>query len=346
MKIDHLSHSSLSALKISPQYFVKYKNKELNKSNKGFDLGSAIHCYILEQDQFATRYIVADIPVVGGMMGIFLDAIIENEVFINSTVYDNTEDTPAEFVINSIDELYESCYKKAGFKTPLAGVIKKLEKEENQNYLDFLRKAKGKIILSADDYEIVQHCTASVASHAVAGNICNTSELNNSEAEKEISWTYKGYPYIIKSIIDNLILDKEKKLVTIVDLKTTAKSVYNFIGAYSSYGYYRQLAIYKLAVIAYLEKLGEDPLLYDLKSYIVTVQTTGLFECVVYEPDSLDLSIAIDEFESLLNRFKWHQDHNHWDYPMEYYNNNGVIKIKLSDDKISRIRETENIQAY
>ena len=50
MKIDHLSHSSLSALKVSPQYFVKYKNRELNRSNKGFELGSAIHCYILEQD--------------------------------------------------------------------------------------------------------------------------------------------------------------------------------------------------------------------------------------------------------------------------------------------------------
>tara|TARA_R110000787_G_scaffold255726_2_gene361072 strand:- start:2113 stop:3138 length:1026 start_codon:yes stop_codon:yes gene_type:complete len=339
MKIDHLSHSSLSALKVSPQYFVKYKNRELNRSNKGFELGSAIHCYILEQDKFLDRYIVADIPVIGGMMGIFLDALVENEVYIPSSIYDNSEDTPAEFVINSKEELYETCYIKSGFKTPLTGVIKKLEKEENQIYLDFLRKSRGKSILSADDYEIVLSCAGSVANHAVASNICNTSELNNAEAEKELSWTYKDCPYLIKSVIDNLILDKEKKMVTIVDLKTTAKSVYNFLGAYTSYGYYRQLAIYKAAVIAYLEDMGEDPMLYDLKSYIVTVQTTGLYECVVYEPDNLDLSVAIDEFESLLERFTWHQDHDHWDFPMEYYSNNGVIKIKLSDDKIARIRE-------
>ena len=67
---------------------------------------------------------------------------------------------------------------------------------------------------------------------------------------------------------------------------------------------------------------------------------------MVAEAQTKNKSSSIQEFESLLNRFKWHQDHNHWDYPMEYYNNNGVIKIKLSDDKISRIRETENIQAY
>jgi len=340
MKIDHLSHSSLSALKVSPQYFIKYKNRELNKSSKGFDLGTAIHCYVLEPSTFNGRYIVADIPVIGGMMGKFIEAIVENEAYITSTVYDNTEDTPSEFVIHSIDELYETCYNIAGFKTPLAGVIKKLEKEENANYLDFLRSSKGKLILSAEDYEIVEHCAASIKNHAVASNICNTSEHNNAEAEKELSWTYKDYPYIIKSVIDNLILDKEKKLVTIVDLKTTAKSVYNFIGAYGTYGYYRQIAIYKLAVNWYLDQLGEDSSKYDIKSYIVAVQTTGLCECVVYEPDNLDLSVAIDEFENLLERFRWHQDHDHWDFPMEYYNNNGVIKIKLSDDKISRIRES------
>ena len=55
-------------------------------------------------------------------------------------------------------------------------------------------------------------------------------------------------------------------MVTIVDLKTTAKSVYNFIGAYTSYGYYRQLAIYKAAVIAHLEDMGEDPMLYDIQA--------------------------------------------------------------------------------
>ncbi len=339
MKIDHLSHSSLSALKVSPQYFIKYKNKELNKSSKGFELGSAIHCYILEHDKFDSRYVVADIPVIGGMMGTFIETMVENEAFVASTLYDSTEDTPSEFVIHSVDELYETCYSKAGFKTPLAGVIKKLEKEENKNYLEFLRKSKGKEVLSSEDYAIIEQCAASVAGHAVASNICNTSELNNAEAEKELSWTYKDYPYLIKSIIDNLILNKENKLITIVDLKTTAKSVYNFMGAYSSYGYYRQMAIYKEAVNWYLSELGEDPLEYDIKSYIVVVQTTGLCECVVYEPDSFDLSIAIDEFENLLERFKWHQDHNRWDYPMEYYSNNGVIKIKLSDDKISRIRE-------
>ena len=72
MEITHISHSSLSALKVSPQYFVKYINRELSKDSKSLDLGSAIHCFILENDQFNDRYIVSDVDVVGGMMGTFI----------------------------------------------------------------------------------------------------------------------------------------------------------------------------------------------------------------------------------------------------------------------------------
>jgi len=333
--LDHVSHSSLSALKVSPQFFIKYKNKELYKDSRSFDLGSAIHCFILERDKFYDEYIVCTTPVIGGMMGIFIEAIVENEGFI-------TQETPAEFVIADVDELYKICYEKSGFKIPLATAIAKLELEGNKNYLEFLREAAGKTVLSNDEFGVVINCSESINIHETARNLCSTNDLTGGTPELEISWTYKDFPYTIKSIIDNLILDKDKKEVRIVDLKTTAKSVYNFIRAYTSYGYYRQLSIYKLAVYSYLKKLGEDPQEYDIFSYIVAVQTTGLYECVVYEPDSTDLSIAIDEFESLLSRLQWHNDHDRWDFPMEYYKNNGIIKIKLSDEDISRIRENSS----
>tara|TARA_R110000824_G_scaffold21263_5_gene79467 strand:- start:894 stop:1922 length:1029 start_codon:yes stop_codon:yes gene_type:complete len=338
MKIDHVSHSSLSALKVSPLHFQKYLSRELKTDNKSYDLGSAIHCYILENSSFNTRYVVSDVPVIGGMMGKFIESLIENEKYLIETTYDSTEDTPKDFILKDKDELYEHCYDIAGFKTALTTVIAKLDKAENKQYMDFLKRAEDKIVLSQEDMEIVLSCSETIKAHSLASYVLNTAELSGAEPEKELLWTHKDFK--VKSIIDNLILNKERKLVTIVDLKTTAKSVYGFSRAYSSYGYYRQIAIYKLAALDYLKSLGENPMEYDIKTYIVAVQTTGLFECVVYEPDSLDLSVAVDEFESLLARLQWHQDHNHWDYPMEYYNNNGAIKIKLSDESISRIKES------
>jgi len=335
MIIKHVSHSSLSALKVSPQYFKKYINRELDQEDSRYlDLGSAIHCYILENKDFNNRYIVSDVPVVGGMMGKFIEALVENEKFTCTCVIDNPEDNPDEFMFPNVEALYQHCYDIAGFKTSIESVIKKLKNPEIHDYITLLRNAVGKHILSQEEMETILQCAASAGRHAVAGTILNPA---GAEPEKEILWTHKDFK--IKSIIDNLILDKEKGLVTVTDLKTTSKNPHNFLRSYTSYGYYRQIGIYKQAVMAYMTELGLDPADYDFKTYIVALQTTGLCECVVYEPDNLDLSIAIDEFESLLDRLKWHQDHNHWDYPMEYYNNNGVIKIKLSDETISRIRE-------
>ena len=337
MKIDHVSHSSLSALRVSPLFFQKYLNRELDQDdNKSFTLGSAIHCYILEMEKFDSRYMVSSIQPIGGMMGKFLEAIVKNEKYVLESVHDSTEDTPEEFVLKNTDHLYQHCYDIAGFKTPIAGVITKLA--AHKSYLDFLRRAHDKLVLSQDEMGIILNIATTIQAHTTASKLLNVSELSGAEPEKEILWTHKGFK--VKSIIDNLILDRESKTVTIVDLKTTAKSVYSFSKAYSAYGYYRQIAIYKMGAISYLESLGENPMEYDFKTYIVAVQTTGLFECVVYEPDSLDLSIAVDEFENLLDRLKWHQDHDHWGYPMEYYINDGIIKIKLNDESISRIRES------
>ena len=101
------------------------------------------------------------------------------------------------------------------------------------------------------------------------------------------------------------------------------------------------MAIYKLAVISYLKTLGMDLQDYDIYSYIVVVQTTGLHECIVYKPDVTDLSIGMDEFDSLIHRYKWHMSNNQWEFPMEYYKNDGVINLKLSDEYISRITENK-----
>ena len=334
MEINHVSHSSLSALKVSPEYFKKYVNRELVQDSRYLDLGSAIHCYILENSTFNDKYIVSDVGVVGGMMGKFLHALVENDKFVVESLHDSTEDTPAEFTLKNKDHLYQHCYDLAGFKIPIATVIKKLDIAENNSYLEFLKRSTNKHVLSQEEMEVIIRWADSVRRHAVASTVLNPE---GAHAEKEILWTHKDFK--VKSIIDNLILDEEKKLVTITDLKTTAKSPYNFVRSYTSYGYYRQIAIYKLGVTAFMVEKGLDPAEYDFKVLIVALQTTGLHECVVYEPDNLDLSIAIDEFESLLQRLKWHQDHNRWDYPMEYYTNNGIIKIKLSDEAISRIRE-------
>tara|TARA_R100000664_G_scaffold34061_1_gene53717 strand:+ start:1206 stop:2213 length:1008 start_codon:yes stop_codon:yes gene_type:complete len=330
--LNHISHSSLSALSVSPQYFLKYKRRELDKDSKAFDLGSAIHCYMFEFTEFNNRYVVSHSNPVGGMMGVFIESYVEAEdTMIN-------EHMPKEMKLDGYQTLHELCYDKAGFKTALETVLKKFNSDENQAYYKFLKENLGKTVLSQDDMNTVMACHSSILKHEKANSLIFPGE-GDRKPEFEISWIYKEID--VKSIIDNLILDVENKKVYIVDLKTSSKSVYNFERSYFSYNYYRQMAIYRLAVHSYLKKLGIDTKEYDILSYIVVVQTTGLHECVVYKPDLADLSIGLDQFDELVNRYKWHVDNNQWDFPMEYYKNDGVVNLKLSDEFISRIEENK-----
>ena len=330
--LNHVSHSSLSALSVSPQYFLKYKRRELDKDSKAFDLGSAIHCYMFEFTEFNNRYVVSHSNPVGGMMGVFIESYVEAEATIIN------EHMPKQLKLDGYQTLHELCYDKAGFKTALETVLKKFNSDENQAYYKFLKENLGKTVLSQDDMNTVMACHDSILKHQKASSLIFPGK-GERKPEFEISWIYKDID--VKSIIDNLILDVENKKVYIVDLKTSSKSVYNFERSYFSYNYYRQMAIYRLAVHSYLEKLGIDKKEYDILSYIVVVQTTGLHECVVYKPALTDLSIGVDQFDELVDRYKWHVDNDQWDFPMEYYKNDGIVNLKLSDEFISRIEENK-----
>lgn len=53
-----LSYSSLAAFSVSPRAFIAYKLKE-RKTTKAMILGEAVHCKVLEPDEFNTRYVIA-----------------------------------------------------------------------------------------------------------------------------------------------------------------------------------------------------------------------------------------------------------------------------------------------
>ena len=143
--------------------------------------------------------------------------------------------------------------------------------------------------------------------------------------EKEIYFTQHDVE--CKSKLDRIIVDNDKKTVTIVDLKTTSAQVYGectplpkklktgvlirdwhvtgFMYSCLQYSYYRQLAFYINAV------KSEYPD-YKVEAFIAAVDTKGAYDVAVYQLPDEWIEEGNNEIKSLLTEYKHYKDSNNF----------------------------------
>ena len=108
-------------------------------------------------------------------------------------------------------------------------------------------------------------------------------------------------PFVLrlKSKLDNYVIDIEKSVITVNDLKTTSKPVSYFKSAFNKYHYYRELGMYSwllgLAAAKFynLEK-------FSTKANCLVVETFPEYNALIYALDSKDLMRGFNEFKTLL----------------------------------------------
>lgn len=311
-KVRRISNSSLGWINLGPRVFKMMWDRELRAaSSPSLDLGSAIHCYILERERFDEQYVVNNVKPVGGMMGDFIRAVHQVKLM----------KLPGE---DLTEEEYETLRKACGFTYSLERVMRDFNKSEYDDYKASLEQEYGKIIISQDDMDIIHAIHNGVSNHVVANKLLYDNSLpceNEFSLEAELPAKYSTLKAV--GIIDRLLIDHDLKKCYLVDLKTTSGSVYLFRESYDKYHYSRQMAFYR----ALIRTLYPE---YDIEVFIVAVQTkyvTHTADVAVYSIDELELQSGEIEFQKLLDKVSWHMSHDIWDHPQEYYESNGVCLI-------------------
>ena len=304
-----VSSSSLKWFEISPLFFKKMLDKEIEQESKRyFEIGKKIHMKLLEPKEYEKNYIYLE----------FDTPKTENqrkfcEDYIKSIGKSAEERLVMAYKQNySCDKLSEDKIKERG--TDL--------KKELSKYITYLRKRSDyKDILSYTDNNLINKCYSLTREHIAASKLIFLSDedrMSNIEEFNEQVVFFDWMGVQCKSMIDRLIIDHVNKVIKLVDIKTTA-NLGDFAHSFEEFSYYRQMAFYWGAILSNWKYPD-----YKHETYIVAFQKGDLPECRVFSINENWLNWGLNDIEDILPQIKWHFDNNQWEHKQEYYTNNGI----------------------
>lgn len=316
-----VSNSSLSWFLKSPKYFRMMLDGEINEPTPAyFEKGSQIHMYILEPEEFDKEYEFLEYTIPKSP---------QQKLFCESF---------ARAKKGKKDEKLLSAYRNAySNKESDEKVIEKANKlsKDYQNYIKYIKKSQVKKVLPISFMYKLNNIRSGILSHKKARELMYNEEhlaFGNTDKmyirnEFPIYWEYPGSKLSCKSMMDRLIVDHEKKEITMVDLKTTSH-MSTFAEKALEYKYNRQITFYWMAIHWYFKnELKLDINEYEKKSYIVAVSTTEPTEVKVFTLLDSRLQDGMNEIEKLMYELAWHFENDKWDYKKSYYEGEGIETI-------------------
>ena len=248
----YFSYSGINKLLFSPSWFYNHyilKEKE-DSVDSHLVNGRVIHCLLLNPQDFDDEFII--IP--GKMPGASNRAIVDEIFKIHLESSDDS--LTLDKYEASILSLLATINLHQSLKTDEARV-KKILTPDNISYFEFLKSKEGKTLLDDKTYVYCKQCVDSIKE-----NESITALLQLGESDLEVYNEVKvstdrvitgKFAFGFKGILDNIVIDKEKKILFINDLKTTGKPLIDFPESVEYYRYWLQATMYyNLAYYRYL----------------------------------------------------------------------------------------------
>jgi hypothetical protein len=196
----------------------------------------------------------------------------------------------------------------------------------NIPYLQFLKRADGKIILTAQMKETLNNCVDAVKDHPFASKL-TWGTLGNVEVEYFWTKEYDGYSLYRKGKLDKETVDEKTCTLIITDYKTTSFPVGGFAdpdGSYYRYKLGRQLQNYSQAFFAnHPEYYSGD---WTVHLFNIVVGTIDPYPVMVYRTNSYAYK---DNLMLLERRAVWHMRNNIWNMTREEAENKGQEFVEI-----------------
>ena len=303
------SYSSLNKLLYSPGVFYQEYVLGIKEIRTDAHLveGKLIHYLMLDEASFGDRFILSPESLPTGNSKDVVDVVF--------SLIKEGEDKPlwqySEEILETLRQI-NLHQKLVDDKKPdkdgiqKTGDEKRLEKiltKECVSYFDFLKLRAGRDII---DQATLDKCTQAAEALKANPKIVELLGLDKIVTEEFAIYNelpifvskYRDYPFGIKGILDNLVVDVEKKLVRINDVKTSSKSISDFPESVEYWKYWLQAAMYLELAKDFLDKVLDDTWTIEF-NFIVIDKYNQVYAFKVSNESmkkwSEDLQVALNE---------------------------------------------------
>lgn len=247
----YFSYSSLNKLLWSPAAFYQIYVMGIREEKTSSFLvnGKIIHALLLDPESVKKNYIFSPTSLPGENTKYVVDRVFSHHTEL---VKHGDTRTKLEEYTDAIIDVLKDMNLHQSLKTDDQRVAKIISTEA-LSYWNFLMQKEGKEII---DVATLDYCVEAANIIKNDEEMCklmgiNPTEFDNIEVynEQEFSYDLEGRSFKgIKGIIDNLVIDHDKKVIFINDLKTTSKELKDFRESIDYYSYWMQSAMYSAIV--------------------------------------------------------------------------------------------------
>ena len=334
-----LNQSTLKKILISPKEYLKSVNQMETSTGEHFVFGTVVDLMLTSnKEEFDEKFIVLPNKIsISDTVKTIVDGINRDLIEKNINVDTLYDDACSNIILQNCQYLNYQANWKADTR------VNKIQ-ELGDNYFKFLKKANNRQVVNEDDYNKAVLCVSALKQDPytkpyVDSRMYKDKDTDDVEFKNKVVVQFNYMDLEFKGELDRVVINHTKKLIIPIDFKTTSKSILGFNYDFWKYRYDFQAATYRLGLekeswvhnlikegyfitdflyIVVEKDLYNNPMCFQVPNEIINIGRSG-GEVFGNNYEGLDNAIV---------RYKYASENNHWDYPMEYYKDKGVMIIK------------------
>ena len=319
----YFSYSSLNKLMWNPAVFYQQYVLGLKEERTDAHLvqGKIVHALLLEEEKFNDHFIISPSKLPGDSVKLVIDRVFAHyqELAQNGDLRTELLDFDQAILDVMVDMNYHQSLKTDQQR------LDKIITAESTSYWSFLKTKGNKTLIDQDSYDFCKNAVELIKTNKELCTLigCNVTEFDNIEVYNELPLTveYAKAPFGLKGIIDNVVINHDKKVIFINDIKTTSKDLKDFPETVEFYSYWLQAVIYSTMVgIKHMDLLASG---YEVKFHFVVIDRA--FQTYSFPVTERTLNSWLDRMDKVLESANWHYVNKRYDLPHSFATGSVVL---------------------